>query len=35
MELIIAKQRSGPTSTVDLWVNMGCNKVLDPAEAPR
>jgi replicative DNA helicase len=34
MELIIAKQRSGPIGTVDLWVNMGCNKVLDPSEAP-
>jgi replicative DNA helicase len=34
MELIIAKQRSGPIGTIDLWVNMGCNKVLDPSEAP-
>jgi replicative DNA helicase len=34
MELIIAKQRSGPIGTVDLWVNMGCNVVRDPREVP-
>jgi replicative DNA helicase len=32
MELIIAKQRSGPIGTVDLWVDMRSNVIRDLSE---
>ena len=35
LELIIAKQRSGPIGTVDLWADMPSNVVLDPGQVHR
>lgn len=34
LELIMAKQRSGPIDTVHLWADMGANVILDRSEAP-
>lgn len=34
LEFILAKQRSGPIGTVDLWADMASNVILDRSEAP-
>jgi len=34
LEVILAKQRSGPIGSIDLWADMGANVILDRSEAP-